>query len=195
MGGGRESRIDALARASGRAATATRGRLFCFGNERAKPLVFPPNQATEPAGSLAHQRRNRQVPAAASRHKNGALARRDADGRPAAASKSLPVVARQRSPGEGMQCRPTAGVRQGERQERQRVSTKAPRPQERSGKERDPKSSRSTFGRPCFLYAMRSSPKAETRYAARWSEPAQTGSRNRARCGLARRRRSTLISY
>lgn len=39
-------------------------------------------------------------------------------------------------------------------------------------------------GRPCASDRHR---QAETAKAARWSEPAQTGSRNRARCGLARR--------
>jgi hypothetical protein len=91
-------------------------------------LAFPANQASEPAGSLTHQERNRQVSPAAARHKNGTLARRDADGRAVAASKSLPVVARERSPGKGTQRSPIAGVRQGERQERQRVSSKTPRP-------------------------------------------------------------------
>ena len=57
-------------------------------------------------------RRSRQAPALADNGisrfphpqrgtNNGTLARRDADGRPAAASKFLPVVARQRSPGTG----------------------------------------------------------------------------------------------
>lgn len=61
-GRGRESRIAALARASGRAATAARGRLFCFGNERAKPLAFPPKDQTEAAASLPAQALQRRRP-------------------------------------------------------------------------------------------------------------------------------------
>ncbi len=56
-------------------------------------MVFPPIKDTEPFGSLAPTRRNRQVPPAAARHKNSALAGPDVDGRAAAASNSLPVPA------------------------------------------------------------------------------------------------------
>ena len=63
-GRGRVSGIDALARASGRAATATRGRLFRFGKREGKALGVPANQ-TNGAD---------QAPAAATRHNNGTLA-------------------------------------------------------------------------------------------------------------------------
>ncbi len=71
------------------------GRLFCFGNERAKPLAFPPTR-----------RRSRQAPPAAPRHRNGTLARRDA---------------------RRMECArncASAPIRQGERQECQRVGSR-----------------------------------------------------------------------
>jgi hypothetical protein len=60
MGGGGKAEIDALARASGRAATATRGRLFWFGNERAKPLVFLLNQAIAPIRRSQRRAADRQ---------------------------------------------------------------------------------------------------------------------------------------
>jgi hypothetical protein len=101
MGGGGKAESLPLARASGRTATATRGWLFCFGNERAKPLAFPHNQMN--GGG--------QPPLAATRQNNGTLAQNDA---------SRTSCARTCGP---------AGVRQGEWQERQRVSSKTPHPQ------------------------------------------------------------------
>lgn len=97
-----------LARASGRTATATRGWLFCFGNERAKSLAFPHNQMN--GGG--------QPPLAATRQNNGTLAQNDASRTPCART-----------------CGP-AGVRQGEMQERRRVSQKTPHPQEREARDR-----------------------------------------------------------
>ena len=64
---------------------------------------------------------------------------------------------------------------------------------ERSRKECDRKSSRSLAvgrrGRPCASDRHR---QAETAKTARWSEPAQTGLRNSARCGFARRRHFSI---
>jgi hypothetical protein len=96
IGGGGKAESLPLARASGRTATATRGWLFCFGNERAKPLAFTHNQMS--GGG--------QPPLAATRHNNGTLAQNDASRMPCARA-----------------CGP-AGVRQGEWQERQRISQK-----------------------------------------------------------------------
>ncbi len=97
MGGGGKAESTPLARASGRTATATRGWLFCFGNERAKPLAFPYNQMN--GGG--------KPPSAAMRQNNGTLAQNDASRTPCART-----------------CGP-AGIRQGEWQERQRVSGSA----------------------------------------------------------------------
>lgn len=58
MGGGGKAESLPLARASGRAATATRGNYSALGNERAKPLAFPLNKGNG-AG---------QAPSAAMRH-------------------------------------------------------------------------------------------------------------------------------
>ncbi len=96
MGGGGKAESLPLARASGRTATATRGWLFCFGNERAKPLAFPHNQMN--GGD--------QPPPPQRGTGNGTLARCDACRTPCARA-----------------CGP-AGVRTVERQECQRVSSK-----------------------------------------------------------------------
>jgi hypothetical protein len=72
MGRGGKSGIVALARASGRSPPHG-GGYFRFGNERARPLVFPSSKQTEAVS----------LPSAATRHKDGTLARRNADGRPA----------------------------------------------------------------------------------------------------------------
>jgi hypothetical protein len=108
MGGGGKAESTPLARASGRTATATRGWLFCFENERAKPLAFPHHQMN--GGG--------QPPLAATRQNNGTLAQNDASRMPCARA-----------------CGP-AGVRQGEWQERQRVSTKLGTLKEREARER-----------------------------------------------------------
>ena len=72
MGWGGKSGIVALARASGRSPPHG-GNYFRFGNERVKPSVLPLIRRTEPVG----------LPSAATRHKDGTLARRNAAGRPA----------------------------------------------------------------------------------------------------------------
>lgn len=124
-GRGRESRIDALARASGRAATATRGRLFCFGDERAKPLAFPRRSATEATASLSR----------ASGTKTAPSQRRDAAGGVAASRARDKAVAHSAAPQLEASARPSP-ARQEERRERQRVSTRTPRPQEREARDR-----------------------------------------------------------
>jgi hypothetical protein len=62
------------------------------------------------------------------------------------------------------------------------------------GTERVPRSSRSFHGRPSPCASDRHR-QAGTLRAARWSKPAQTGLRNRARCGLARRRRNEISNF
>jgi hypothetical protein len=64
----------------------------------------------------------------------------------------------------------------------------APSRSAQRGKECDLRKSRSfSAGRPARICASDGHRQAETPKMARWSEPAQTGSRNTARCGLARR--------
>ena len=95
---------------------ATRGCLFRFGNERAKPLGVPSIRKAAPSGPA---------------HSNGARARCDADGRcvgkPSARQGRCIADA---APLTQSSARP-ALARQEERRERLRVSTKTPRPQER----------------------------------------------------------------
>jgi hypothetical protein len=117
-GRGRISRIVAQERASGHDASVTRGRLFCFGNERAKPLAFPPNKGAE-AISLPQPQRGKA---------NGTLARRDAGGRCGGKQSADKAVADNgAAPPVEANARPSL-ARQGERQERQRVSPKTPHP-------------------------------------------------------------------
>jgi hypothetical protein len=132
-----------------------------------------------------------QPPSAASRHRNGALARRDADGRSASASKARKDVAakpqlRQRAAAQTDRARPAR--QRGESVSGSARKRRALRSAER-GAERVLKSSRSFAA---ALHPLRASDRhrlAGTPQAARWSKPAQAGLRNRARCGLARRRR------
>lgn len=119
--------------------------------EREGKALGVPGQSDNGAGRLHHVRkRNRQVPPAAARHDNGALARRDAAGRPAAASKSLPV-ARSAAPAKGRSAdRPRASGK--ERGKSASGSARKRRAlEERSGKERVFRPSRSSArpnGRP-----------------------------------------------
>ncbi len=177
-GRGRESRIDALARASGRAATATRGRLFCFGNERAKPLAFPLNPRTKPIRLPQPQRGTG----------NGTLARRDAGGRRVGKQSADKAVApsAQRRQSKRTRVRRSHGKERGKSASGSAQRRRAFRSAQR-GTERVPKISRSFSGRPSPCASDRHR-QAETPQAARWSEPAQTGLRNKARSGLARRR-------
>ena len=98
-----------------------------FGNERAKPLVFPPT---------IRMRRQALPQAASAAHRNGALARRVEDGRcvgkPSARqgcciADVAPLTQASPQP---------ARARQEERRERQRVGSKTPRPQERKARDR-----------------------------------------------------------
>jgi len=127
---------------------------------------------------------------------NGTLARRDADGR------------RDGKQSEDKDVAPTAQRRQSKRRRGRRshgkkrgksASGSAQRLRtlkERSGKECDLRKSRSfSAGRPARPCASDRHLRAETPTAARCSEPAETGWRNRARCGLARRRQPTYLAY
>ncbi len=100
----------------------------------------------------------RQPPSAATRHKNGALARRDADGRPAAASKSLPVVARSAASAKGRSADRSraCGKERGKSASGSARKNRALRSAKR-GTERVLKPSRSPYGRP-FPLCSRSSP-------------------------------------
>ncbi len=87
MGGGGKAESPPLARASGRAATATRGRLFCFGNERAKPLAFPLGQRNGCVSLPQPQRGTEMAPLHGATRTGGVTASRARD----------KAVARQRS--------------------------------------------------------------------------------------------------
>jgi hypothetical protein len=67
---------------------------------------------------------------------NGTLAWRDADGGPADEHKRPQVLREQRSSARVREGVRSAGVRQGEKQECQRVSSKTPHPQEREARDR-----------------------------------------------------------
>ena len=101
MGGGGKAESTPWRGPAGAQRPPLGGGYSALGTRGQSPWCSPPNRKTEPAGSLTHKQRNRQVPPPAARHKNGALARRDADGRPAASSKSLTVVARSAAPAKG----------------------------------------------------------------------------------------------
>ena len=82
MGGGRKTGIDALARASGR--SPPHGGVYSgFGNERAKPLVFPPGSPRDPAsnGTLA----------GGAKPPDALRARKCASGRPAMREARVPA--------------------------------------------------------------------------------------------------------
>ena len=103
------------------------GCLFRFGNERAKPLAFPPTEVL---------RRQAPPQAASAAHKNGALARRDANGRCVGkASARQGCCIADVAPPTQASAQP-ALARQEERRERQRVSYKTLRPQERKARDR-----------------------------------------------------------
>jgi len=180
MGGGGKAESTPLARASGRAATATRGRLFCFGNERAKPLAFPP-----------HQKRSRQAPRPRRGTKTAPLHGATPTGDVSASRAHDKAVApkAQRRLSKRARVRRSPGKERGKSASgsAQRRRT-LPRVREAVCDHRSPlilqRSVRTALA-PCV-----SSPKAETPKAARWSKPAQTGLRNSARCGLTRRRQS-----
>jgi hypothetical protein len=140
MGGGGKTGTDALARASGQSPPHG-GVCSGLGTRGQSPLAFP---------SLRHLRRQALPRAASAAHRNGALARRDADGRcvgkPSARQGCCIADA---APLTQSSARP-ALARQEERRERLRVSTKMPRPQERRmrGTERVLKHSRSSYPAP-----------------------------------------------
>jgi hypothetical protein len=104
---GGKSGIVALARASGRSPPHG-GRLLPLWEREGETLGVPANQMN--GGG--------QPPSAATRHKDGTLATAQRRRTPCARACGL------------------AGVRQGERQECQRVSAKMPRPQERKARDR-----------------------------------------------------------
>jgi len=89
-------------------------------------LAFP-NETTAPSGAAR---------AASAAHRNGALARRDADGRCVGKpSARQGCCIEDAAPLTQASARP-ALARQEERRERLRVSTKTPRPQERKARDR-----------------------------------------------------------
>jgi len=178
MGGGGKAESPPLVRASGRAATATRGRLFCFGNERAKPSVFPLVQGTEPAGSTSRVAAQERHPCTVRRRR---VAWRQAE--------RTTRLLRHRRSAAGRSERASGAPRGKERGKS--ASGSAQRSRTLSARSRGsvrPTSSRSiSAGRRTALAPCDRHRQAETAKAARWSRPAQTGWWNRARCGLVRR--------
>ena len=126
-GRGRENRKSMPWRGPAGVSPPHGGVYLRFGNERAKPLVFPPT---------IRMRRQALPRAASAAHRNGALARRDAGGRcvgkPSARQGCCIADA---APLTQASAR-SALARPEERRERLRVSSKTPRPQERKARDR-----------------------------------------------------------
>lgn len=122
--------------------------------------------------------------------------RRDAAGGVAASraeDKAVAPHAQRRRPPRAQDCRP-AGKERGESASGSARKRRALRSAQR-GTERVLRAFRSFSGRPYSTYASDRHRKAETPPAARCSLPAQTGWRNRARCGVARRRVTIGLNY
>jgi hypothetical protein len=105
MGRGGKSGIVALARASGQSPPHG-GGYFRFGNERAKPLVFPLSKRTE-ATSLPQPR---------AAEDNGTLARRSADRRPArgpVGQRASGKAGRKSASGLAQKCRALRSAKRG----------------------------------------------------------------------------------
>ncbi len=103
MGRGGKSGIAALARASGRVVTATRGRLFRFGNERATPSVFLLNNATEAVSLPPLRCGTRTAPLHGATQTDALRAGLWASGRPARREARVPAGQRKNAAPSGAQ--------------------------------------------------------------------------------------------
>ncbi len=176
-----EGKLNRRPGAGQRAKPATRGRLFCFGNERAKPLAYPLNQRN---GAVRLPQLQRVT-------SNGPLARRDACGRCGGKQSADKAVA------------PSAQRRQSKRTRARRSHGKE-RGKSASGSVQNPAPSRSVAGKSATSEnpahdqrsvrialqscATRSSPQGRDGKVGSVQQSCEPGLRNRARCGLARRR-------
>lgn len=91
MGGGGKTEIDALARASGAQATATRGRLFRFWEREGKALGVPANQETEAISLPCRNAAQERHPCTARRQSDALRAGLWASGRPASREARVPA--------------------------------------------------------------------------------------------------------